>query len=373
MKILICPDSFKGSLSSIKAADIMKSSCLKIFPSAEIIFFPIADGGEGTIDIIKKIIGGRLIKENALNPVGKNITTKWLKIQNTAYIEMAKASGLILLNEKDKNPLKTTSFGTGQLIKKAINKGCRTIYICIGGSATNDGGIGALTALGIKFYDKNNRLIYPGKGKDLIRIKKINISEIPSEIFSCKFFILSDVKNTLYGKQGASYIYGKQKGADDRMIKLLDNGMKNYAKVLKKTINKDISNIPGTGAAGGFPTGFLSFFNADILSGIETILKIGRFEKKIKNVDIILTGEGKIDSQIKYGKALSAIFNLSEKYKKHVIAFAGSVEESVYKNINSPYISMVSILPGIISLETALKNADKYLSIKVEQMLKNIR
>ncbi|MCL4376840.1 MAG: glycerate kinase [Actinobacteria bacterium] len=372
MKILICPDSFKESLSSIEAANIMEYVCRKIFPSSYIINFPIADGGEGTIDVIKKIIGGRLIKEEVLDPVGRKIKAEWLMNKDTGYVEMAKASGLILLKEKEKNPMETTSFGTGQLIKKAIDRGCKEIYICVGGSATNDGGIGALTALGAKIYGQNNRLISPGKGKDLICIKKIDIFLLYLHNFSCRFIIFSDVKNVLYGREGASYVYGRQKGADDKTIKFLDNGMKNYADIIKKTINKDISKILGTGAAGGFSVPFISFFDAKIVSGIETILKIGGFEEKIKDTDLILTGEGRIDSQVRYGKALDVVFKISQKYKKNTIAFAGSIEKGVYEFIKSPYIIIVSILPGITILEDALKNAKIYLQTKVEQMLKTV-
>lgn len=372
MRILIAPDSFKGSLSSIEASSIMKKACLKIFPDAKIILFPLADGGEGTVEVLKRILGGTLKTEEVFDHLKRKIKAQWLKNKNCGFIEMASSAGLILLKEKEKNPLKTTTFGVGQLIKKAVASKCKKIYIGIGGSSTNDGGIGALTALGVKFFKKNGRLIYPGAGKDLNDIEKIDFSGIPSEILSAEFVILSDVKNPLYGKNGAAYIYAPQKGAEAEMVSFLDKGLRNYAAVIKKCTGKNISEIPGAGAAGGIGAGLLTFLNAKIVSGIETILRMGNFEKKLQNADLLLTGEGKIDSQIKYGKTLGVLFKLCEKYQIPTIAFAGIIEENVYTLIKNPLITPVSIVPGIVDSDYAMKNASNFLRIKVEQMLKGI-
>ena len=374
MNILISPDSFKGSLSSLQAAKTMEKACRKILPKARIELLPIADGGEGTIEVIKRISGGTFYKEeNILDPLGRHIQAKWLKQGNCAFLEMAQSSGLILLKEKERNPLKTTTFGVGQLICKAIQKGCRRIYLGIGGSATNDGGIGALTALGVRFLTGNNRRIYPGTGKDLLRIKKIDFAGIPKEILSAEFIILSDVKNPLCGRYGAAYVYAPQKGANEKTTAVLDNGLRHYAELIKKHTGKDIKRIPGSGAAGGIGAGLYSFLNAGIVSGIKTILEIGKFEQKLQKTDLLLTGEGQIDSQIKHGKALGVIFQLCEKYKIPAIAFAGTVDTQFYTSLKTHRISAVSIVPGIIEMSYAQQNAKKLLMVKTEQMLKVYR
>jgi len=369
MKILIAPDSFKESLSSLEIAEVMEKCVLKTLPEAKPILFPIADGGEGTLLVLYRILGGDLKEEKVMGPLGKEVKAKWLKKGKDAFIEMAQSSGLSLLKQEERNPLNTTTFGLGQLIKKAFESKCENFYIGIGGSATNDGGIGALSALGVKFYNRNNKLIYPGTGKDLLEIKKVDFADIKKFLLK-NFIILSDVRNPLYGSEGASYVYAPQKGANSKDVFLLDKGLRNYANVVKRYTGKDISKLKGAGAAGGVGGGFYAFLNGKILSGIHTILSIGKFEEKIKKADLLLTGEGKIDSQIKYGKTLGVIFNLVKKYKIPTIAFAGIVERQVYNFIKSHLISIVSISSGITNIEESIKNAKELLEIKVQQVLK---
>jgi len=269
MKIIIAMDSFKGSMTSIEATNIVEKSCYKIIPKAKISSFPLADGGEGTLEVIKRLIGGKYKEIIVSDPLGRRIKAKYLKKGRTAFIEMAKASGLILLKENEKNPLFTTSFGTGELIKEAVFSNCKKIYLCVGGSATNDGGIGTLIALGIKFFNKKGEKIYPGKGRDLVEISKIDTSELSEKMKDCEFIILSDVENPLYGKKGAAYVYATQKGAREKDVEFLDKGLKNYAKVIKEYTGKDVGKIKGSGAAGGICAGFISFLNAKIISGGE--------------------------------------------------------------------------------------------------------
>lgn len=370
MKIVICPNSFKGCLDSFEISEIISKEILKIIPSSKIIKFPIADGGDGTLKVLKKLIGGKYIEIEAKDPLGRKIKTKYIKKGKLACIEMAKISGIALLKENEKNPLKTTTYGLGEIINDAIKRGCKKIYVGVGGSATNDGGIGFLIALGFRFFDKEKRIIFPGKGEDLLKIEKIVPSENYKKIKKIEFKILSDVKNPLYGKNGASYVYAPQKGATEEMVKILDMGLRNYARIIKKYCGIEINKVKGSGAAGGVAAGFLSFLNAEVVSGIEEILKIGKFEEKIKNARFLITGEGKIDKQTFYGKGVGIILNYSQKYKIHTIVLAGMVEEDVYKLIKSPYISIFSITPGPVSLEKSIKNAKNYIKIKIREIAK---
>jgi len=373
MKIVVAPNSFKGCLKSTDIVKIIEKEIKKIIPSAEIIKFPIADGGDGTLEVLKNIVGGKYIEIEAHDPLGRKIKTKYLIKEKTAFIEMAKISGLALLKENEKNPLKTTTYGLGEIIIDAINNGCGKIYVGVGGSATNDGGIGFLTAIGFKFIDKSGNIIYPGKGEDLLKIKKIEYPKNYKELKKIKFIVLSDVENPLYGKNGASYVYGPQKGADIEMVKLLDKGLRHYAKLIKKYTGIEVNKIKGSGAAGGISAGFISFLNAEIFSGIKEILKIGKFEEKIKNANLIITGEGKIDKQSFYGKAVGEIIKYSEKYKIPTIVLAGIVDENVYKFFKNDFISIFSIVPGSVSVEESIKNAKKYLKIKINQILKILK
>lgn len=369
-KILIAPDSFKGSLTSSQAAAVMRQAVRKVLPGARITVFPLADGGEGTLEVLRRIVAGTYRTEQVQDPLGRPIKAKWLQKGRTAFLEMAQASGLTLVPPKERTPWKTTTFGTGQLVKKALKAGCRKIYIGVGGSATNDGGIGALAALGVRFYGKDGRLIQPGQGKDLLRIDRIDPSGLPSGISTAKFLILSDVQNPLYGKDGAAYVYAPQKGADARTVRLLDSGLRHYAEMLKKHTGRDVSQIPGSGAAGGISAGFLAFFNTRILSGIETILALGRFEENLKKADLFLTGEGKIDRQIAYGKALGHLFKLVQKYQVPTIAFAGTVEPEAYRLVKSPLIKLVPIAPAKLLLEESMQKAAAFLRRKTEEVLK---
>ena len=373
MKILIAPASFKGSLSSIEAAKVMRRACLDVLPSSEIVVFPIADGGEGTIDVLKAIAGGRFVTEEIHDPIFRKIKGRWLRKGKTAYVEMAQAAGLTLLKEKERNPLRTTSFGVGEIIRSAISSGCREIFIGAGGSATNDGGIGALTALGTNFFGKGGRRIYPGSGKDLVEIEGIDNTGLMSGIAECRFTILSDVKNTLCGKKGAAYVYAPQKGADRREVEFLDRGLRNYGRMIRNATGIDVVHMPGAGAAGGIAGGFAVFMSAGIVSGIETILKMGRFEGKIRKADLLLTGEGRMDNQTLYGKAPSVLARLCRKYDVPLVILAGNVEKDVCRNQLFEDAVITSIVPGIVTLEEAIRNAGRYLYDATVQVLKPYR
>jgi glycerate 2-kinase len=373
MKILIAPDSFKSSLSSLQATGIMEKAVRKVFPEAKTSVFPLADGGEGTVDVLKNIVGGEVKKVKTIDPLGREITAKWLKKDTTAFLEMAECAGLTLLKDSEKDPAETTTYGLGKIIRTAVKQGCRKIYIGIGGSATNDGGIGVLSSLGVKFFRKDGSLITHGKGNDLQEIKSVNCKKIPQELLNCKFIFLSDVQNPLYGRDGAAFVYGPQKGADEKTMILLDKGLRNYAKVIEKTRGKDISKIQGSGAAGGIAAGFCAFLDARIISGIETILKMGSFTEKLKNADILITGEGKIDSQIKFGKTLGVLFKLAGQYKIPVFAFAGRIERNSLRYLAKSGISLYSIVSEGISQKNAMENAELYLTSAVKQVMESYK
>ncbi|MCM8768423.1 MAG: glycerate kinase [Candidatus Omnitrophica bacterium] len=370
MRILVAPDSFKGSLSSQKAAAIMARAAYLIFPQAEITLCPLADGGEGTLRVIEKLLSAKRQRVTVFDPLCRERNTWWLKQGETAYLELAQAAGLTLVSPQERNPLKTTTFGVGQMLRKAAESGCQEIYLGVGGSATNDGGIGALTALGVRFIDRFGRLIWPGKGEDLERIGKIDLAGLPKEWQRIRVTVLTDVRNGLTGPEGAAAVYAPQKGASPDDVKRLEHGLKHYAKLVKRSSGVSMEKIPGAGAAGGIAGGLYAFLGAKIVSGVETILKLSQFEDKLKGTDLVLTGEGKLDYQVGYGKALSAVFLLAEKYQVPVIVFAGSISPEAYRMFQKKPVSLFSIMPSPVSLKTAMQEGETFLYHQVQQVLR---
>lgn len=358
MKILVACDSFKGSLSAAKAVEAIEKGIKEVNKDIEVIKLPVADGGEGTVDAFLNALKGEKIYVKVHDPFMREIDAYYGVINNTAVIEMEAASGLMLVNDH-KNPLKATSFGTGELIKDALDKGFKKIVIGIGGSATNDGGAGMAQALGVKFFNKNNVLMSNGiAGGDLINIKAIDISEVRKEISQTEIIIASDVSNTLLGKSGATYVFGPQKGADENMLKLLEDGMSNYANL----IGPEIKDISGSGAAGGLGAGLLYFLKGSIVSGIDFLLNSINYEELLKDVDLVITGEGKIDGQSLKGKVPIGIARRTKNVKDiPVIALVGTVGEEAYKTYNEGIDAIFSIAPGPIKLEDAMANAGEYL------------
>ncbi len=328
MKVTIAIDSFKGSLSTFQAGEAAAEGIRKVYPDSQITICPLADGGEGTVDAIIAATGGKMVEIAVHNPLGHLVNSNYGIIPHTktAIIEMSAAAGITLIDEKDRNPLNTTTYGVGELISDAISKGCRKFIIGIGGSATNDGGIGMLQALGFDFLDKNgNQVSFGAKGlKNIVEIKTDNVL---NELKECSFCVACDVKNTLCGKNGCSAIYGPQKGATPQMIKDMDLWLENYAKLTKKVIPEADANIPGTGAAGGLGYAFLSYLNAKLESGIDLVIKETKLEKHIQDANIIVTGEGRLDGQTYMGKAPIGVAQLAKKHKKHIIAFSGCVTD----------------------------------------------
>ena len=357
MKIVLAIDSFKGSLSSKEAEMAVSKVIRSRFPSCEIVSIPIADGGEGTLSVLLEVCQGTYRSVEAHNPCMERITAQYGISQNgqTAFIETANVSGLPLIKESQKNPMKTTTFGTGELIKDALNQGCTRFVIGIGGSATNDAGTGMLQALGFHFLDKDGKKLGQG-GEILSHIVSIDDTQKEPLLAKAHFTVACDVHNPFYGPNGAAYIYAKQKGADDAMIATLDKGMKSFARVIHSATGKDISHIPGSGAAGGLGGGMVAFLNGELTSGADLLLEISRFKEEITDADLIITGEGKIDRQSLMGKIPGKILRIGRERNIPVIALAGMVED---KNIllEAGFKGVYPIKPADMPLKEAIKPA----------------
>ena len=326
MKIVVAPDSFKGSLTAVEVSDAIEQGIKEIFSEAEIVKIPMADGGDGTVQCLVNATGGEILKEKVTDPLGDEVLASYgiLGDKKTAVIEMAEASGLTLVPENQRNPLITTTYGTGQLIKAALDRGCRKMIIGIGGSATNDGGAGMLQALGVKLLNQEGKEVGFGGG-ELNKIFRIDTKYLDNRLSETKVLIASDVSNPLCGPKGAAQVYGPQKGATPEMIKKLDESLVYFAEIIKRDLNKDVKDIPGAGAAGGLGASLLAFLDAELRPGIEIIIKIVKLEQAIKDADLVITGEGKIDSQTIYGKAPIGVAKIAKKYNIPVIAVAAII------------------------------------------------
>lgn len=371
MKVVVAIDSFKGSLSSYDLGNQIEKGVKKIYPESEIVKLPIADGGEGTVEALVEGSDGEFVKVRVVGPLGDKIEAEYGIINDgkIAVIEMAAASGLPLVKPEERNPMKATTYGTGELIRDAIEKGCREFIIGIGGSATNDAGIGMAQALGYKFYDENGEELGYG-GEMMERVVDIQTLDVIPEIKECNFQIACDVDNVLYGERGAAYVYGKQKGADDIMIKELDRGLRVVAETFKQKLGKDIAGKAGAGAAGGLGAGFLAFTDAVLKPGIDIILSEVEFEKKLSGADFVITGEGRIDFQSVMGKAPIGVSKLAEKNGVPCIAIGGCIADDAGETHKYGISSLFSIINYPISLEEAM-NSEK-AKIFVEKNIEEI-
>jgi glycerate kinase len=373
VKILIAPDSFKESLSAFEVANSIEKGILKFKPDIECIKIPLADGGEGTVDAILNASGGKRISVKVMDPLMREIVSFLgiLPDNETAVIEMAAASGLELLSPEERNPFHTTSYGTGQLIKAALDHGCRKIYIGIGGSATNDGGAGMAMALGAGLLNAIGDDIMMGGGF-LSDLHSIDLSEFDKRIMDCEMIVLSDVQNPLCGENGASYIYGTQKGADPEMISQLDSNLRHFGNILESVYGKRIIDVAGAGAAGGLGAGLMGFCNAKLKPGFDTISKIVQLEKAIEASDLVITGEGKLDYQTKFGKVPFGVAQMAKKMKKPVIGIAGKLGKDYKELYNFGFQKIYSISEGIESLEYSIANAESLLINASEKIISSI-
>lgn len=376
MNIVIAIDSFKGSLSSMEAGEAIGEGIRRVNPEESITICPLADGGEGTVEALVHGMKGTLLSIQVTGPLGKPVTCAYgiIKHTKTAIIEMSGAAGITLVPETEKNPLYTTTYGVGEVIKDAISRGCRRFIIGIGGSATNDGGTGMLQALGYEFLDsKGNEIPFGAIG--LSTLETITDTNVIPELKECTFYVACDVTNPLCGELGCSAIYGPQKGATPEMIADMDQWLEQYAALSKKFYREADANHPGTGAAGGMGFAFLTYTNAVLESGIKIVLEETELEVKIKDADLVITGEGRLDGQTAMGKAPIGVAKLAKQYGKTVIAFAGSVTRDARECNQYGIDAYFPILRTITTLEEAMnsENAKRNLSDTVEQVFRLYR
>jgi len=364
-KIVIAIDSFKGSLTTFEAGKAISEAVKEVYADAETVISPIADGGEGTTQAIVFASDGEFVKTIVSDPLGRMIEAAYGYISSTktAIIEMSAAAGITLIDDCDRNPLNTTTYGVGEMICDAIEKGCRKFIIGIGGSATNDGGVGMLQALGFEFLDKNGHQVAHGsKGlKDIVSIKKDNAVK---ELKECSFCVACDVENVLCGDNGCSRIYGPQKGATPEMIKDMDAWLNNYANLTKEVIPTSDANASGTGAAGGMGFALLSYLNATLMSGIDLVIKETDLESHIMDADLVITGEGRLDGQTYMGKAPVGVASLSKKYNKPVIAFSGCVTDDAVICNEKGIDAFFPILRKPCTLDEAMDVNNAYKNLK---------
>ncbi|NCD04984.1 MAG: glycerate kinase [Spirochaetia bacterium] len=353
MKVVIASDSFKGSATSLEVATAIERGILKADKNVKFVKFPVSDGGEGLIEVIESLSGYTKKTIIVNDPLFNKIQASYASNTDTAFIEMAAASGLPLVPMNKRNPLNTTTFGTGELIKDALENGAKKLVIGIGGSATNDGGIGMLCALGAKFYDSDNNELSP-IGKSLNLISKVDFSSFYKNLKDVEISVACDVDNPLCGENGASYIYGPQKGADEETVEFLDKSLKKFSKVVCK--EKEALEA-GSGAAGGLGFALKAFLNAELKSGIELVLSAIGFEEAVSDADLVITGEGKIDGQSKRGKVPVGVAKLAKKFNVPVIALAGDIGKGTESLYDLGIDGIVSTTSRAMPLEEAMKHS----------------
>ena len=370
MKVVVAIDSFKGSLTSMQAGYAAKEGIEKAC-DATVVVKPLADGGEGTTDALIEGLGGEIISLEVTGPMGLPTTAHYgiLKDGKTAVLEMAEASGIILVDRRELNPWKASSVGVGEMILDAIAKGCREFIVGIGGSATTEGGIGMLTSLGYKFYDADGKQL-PPVFSSLDKIDSIDASEVPAALSECHFQIACDVTNPLCGERGCVYVFGPQKGVKEEEKALMDCMMKTYGEKISEFIGKDVSETPGTGAAGGLGFAFLSMVpNVILKSGIQIVLEAIDLESELQDADIVVTGEGRLDFQTAMGKVPVGVAKLAKKYGCTVLAFAGSVTDDAVECNKNGIDAFFPIVRGVCTLDEAMdtETAKKNMRLSVEQ------
>ena len=373
MKVVVAIDSLKGSLSSIEAGMAIRDGVLAAKPDAEVIVKPLADGGEGTTDALIEGMNGKRIDLTVTGPMGTPVNAYYgyLADSHTAVMEMASAAGITLVPAAKKNPLLATSYGVGEMMNDALQRGCRNFIIGIGGSATNDGGIGMLKALGVRFLDENGEDAGEG-GQALAKVTQIDVSGLNPLLKECHIQVACDVNNPLCGENGSTYVYGPQKGVTEDMKKQLDEDMAHFAMVTSETLGNDYHDTPGAGAAGGLGFAFLSYIGATLTPGIELILDAVRLEQELPNADIVVTGEGCLDFQTAMGKAPVGVARLAKKYHAKVIAFAGSVTKEASACNKEGIDAFFPILRSVCTLAEAMDpvNAKANITAATEQVFR---
>ncbi len=370
-KYVVAPDSFKESMTAKEVCDAMEKGIKEADSAAEVIKVPMADGGEGTVDSLVDATHGQRVIVEVTGPLGNKISAYYGILGNgtTAVIEMAKASGLEIVEKKKRNPMITTTFGTGELIRDALDHNVKEIIIGLGGSSTNDGGSGMAQALGAKLLDQNNHQISFGGG-NLDKLDKIDISNLDSRLQDVKIILASDVTNPLIGKDGASRVFGPQKGATPEMVEKLENNLQHYAKIVKRDLNKEVALVSGAGAAGGLGAGLMAFTTCEMRRGVDLAIEVTKLEEKIRDADYVFTGEGGTDFQTKFGKTPYGVAKLGKKYHKPVISLAGYLGEGIDSLYSEGFTAIFGIIPGACDLSTALKSGPSNVARTTENIVR---
>ena len=376
MRVAVAIDSFKGSLSTFQSGEAVAEGISRVYDNARVDIRPIADGGEGTVDAIVSACGGEIISASVCDPLGRRINAEYgyVKSTGTAVIEMSAAAGLTLISPEERNPMLTTTYGVGEMIADAIGRGCRKFIVGIGGSATNDGGFGMLSALGFEFLDKDGKKIELG-AKGLEALAEIKTEGALPELSECEFWVACDVKNPLCGELGCSAVYGKQKGATPEMIEKMDLWLLKYAELTEKIKTDADANFEGAGAAGGMGYAFLAYLGGKLRSGIEIVIEATGLEEYIKNADVVVTGEGRLDGQSCMGKAPIGVARLAKKYGKTVIAFSGCVSEDARQCNDHGIDAFFPIVRTPCTLDEAMdiENAKRNLGDTAEQVFRVLK
>lgn len=372
MKFVIAPDKYKGSLTGFQFCNAVEEGILKVFPHAQILKKPLADGGDGTLEVVKAYLGAEVITTEVHDPLFRKINATYLfsSAKKIAFIEMSEASGHRLLSPNELNAMETTTLGTGELILDAIKKGAKEILLGIGGSATNDGGMGMAQALGFSFYDSSDQQLAP-IGKNLKKVNRISIPKT-SVTNGVHFKIACDVNNPFYGTEGAAHVYAEQKGASKVEIEQLDQGLKNFAGVINSSLNIELQQVKGAGAAGGLGGGAIAFLNGKLISGIHLVMELAHFEDSLPESDWIITGEGKLDSQTLSGKTMSGVLEKAKKHDVPVAALCGSVELEIEQQEDLGITYATSILKNFETLEEAMSNSYQNLVFATYNFVKTI-
>ncbi len=368
-KVVIVPDSFKGTVSSQRICEIIKEKVKSRFPLCEVVSIPVADGGEGSVDCFLAISGGEKITLEVSGPYGEKVKAYYgILPDGAAVIEMAACSGLPLVGD-NKNPLLTTTYGVGELIKDSVKRGCKKVILCLGGSCTNDMGAGMAVALGVLFYDEAGNSFIP-TGGTLEKVEYISVENIMPEIKDVEFIAMCDIENPLYGKEGAAYVFAPQKGADENGVRLLDEGLRHLDGIVGRDVGLDVAFLPGSGAAGGMGAGAVAFLGATLKPGIETVLDAAGFDEKIDNADFVFTGEGKMDSQSLRGKVVSGVAKRSKKKGIPVIAVVGGYEPPLepFYDIGIKAVFATNPLPS--DFEKIKNKSEENLDLTVENVIR---
>ncbi len=368
-KAVVIPDSFKGTISSERICEIFGEKINKIFPTCEVVKIPVADGGEGSVDCFLNALGGERIAASVSDPYGEKIEAEYGIINgDTAVIEMAACAGLPLAEDR-KNPEFTTTYGVGELMLDAAKRGCKKIIMCLGGSCTNDMGAGAAAAAGVKFYNAKGEEFVP-VGGTLCEIAKIDISRKSALLNGIEITAMCDIDNPLFGKNGAAYVFAPQKGADEKQVELLDDGLRHGGEIVKTDIGIDVSVFPGAGAAGGMGAGMVAFFGAELRSGIETVLDTVEFETKINGADFVFTGEGRLDSQSLRGKVVSGVAKVAKEKSVSVIAVVGGYEADLDAIYEMGVKAVFATNPLPVDFELSKHKSEENLAATVENILR---